>query len=1395
MNRAYKFILFTMLALSILPTSSFAQTNQVPLRQKVGARITISSSLPTAQPDEKMALSTAITSAAGSTSGVINGTPFQIISFSDGSVAVYRNGIQQFYSARASGVYLWVGGYAWGPAVPANRTMPNAYQELGVSGPIGDGSPDSPWMLSTRLVVPEPQLQIEQRISYVNGNDYIGYEWIVQNNSAVSQNYTLFHAGDLFLNGDDLGIGYYNPDTNAVGGRNRTQDQFELFVPATPPSAYEEASYSAIWSAISANGSPGSGFSNTTDTNYIDNGAGLQWANRILAAGESESIRDYVSFANTAINPALVADAERSTLNGAPTEVLADGRANATLTVTLLDSQGRPVPGKLVQIRSERPEDRIIQPSTQTDAQGRAQAEVRSDMVGNAVLIAEDLTDGITLNRQAIITFVEPPVSDFANTVRQFTQSGQDDIGQAADSTNQVTQVGRYFAVQRSSDLVKAVVGTLLDGLSLDSALSGFNASLASKSISHMNTPGYKAALNASWQGYTKNGSAERHFLKPLYDRMHNARVLTSPELYQVFKSSISYLGPKFAKKFATDLSGAGTRKIIEYVLTQTTDPFAEYAADMQELADSYSTELNVPRDELLAALPNLGLSSSEEAAYRTDMQGRKDANLALSKRIADQTAYMQRAKDAREAQAHNFWYNWGPFLAKNGAVIGATLVWDGPGYYIANLLGEGVGFAWNRWQDVKKLQEDGRMLFDSLAYLNGTEASLTLQRINQNTMNGLYLVKTHDVSVLPQVSLGLPTQYSTGTCRNWLGTKFVEDGSYTIVNVYNNTSEDVTLEAWATYQHKPGWFSTPVQLYREAPGIILSPQQNGVLRFDYRSGGEGDSPIDPSVVSITVIGSTSTGTYLVKNLDAQYVHPQHVDASGNPVDCWMGTTERQSASVANQNVPTVSFPLRSSIAQATDTDNRVLTVFAENPLTTALQAIIVQPIPSGMIVADAGGGMVSNGQIEWSQILGPGQPTLFTAILQPIDLATNGTLPGTQLNFTNPDTAEETQFATLEQALPPAIAADIDVALPDRITVSTPIDISINLHNRQSTGSLSGTMQLDIRSLDDMPLVFANQTLMLEPSATTQLTLTLDAPSTPGSYMIVGQLVGAPGAPRSFSALVRVEEAPTPPPTPAITFVSHRDGNDEIYRMDADGSNQLRLTNTMSAEGWPGMSADARQITFWSARDGNQEIYKMDADGGNQQRLTFNNAIDEAPAWSPDGHFIAFMSTRNGNNEIYVMDSDGNNQRRLTFNSADDNAPVWSPDGQLIAFRSRRDGNDEIYAMNADGSNQRQLTFNSADDRAPAWSPDGGSIAFHSRRDGNWEIYVINADGANPKRLTNSASTEQTPSWSPDGRQIVFMSTQSGNQDVYVMNVDGSNVQRLTFSSANDHSPGWWSR
>ncbi len=268
-------------------------------------------------------------------------------------------------------------------------------------------------------------------------------------------------------------------------------------------------------------------------------------------------------------------------------------------------------------------------------------------------------------------------------------------------------------------------------------------------------------------------------------------------------------------------------------------------------------------------------------------------------------------------------------------------------------------------------------------------------------------------------------------------------------------------------------------------------------------------------------------------------------------------------------------------------------------------------------------------------------------------------------------------------------------------------------------------------------------------------------------------------------------------PPPERILFVSDRyDGRAEVFVMNADGSELLRLTQGEGSEiaYAPKWSPDGTQIAFVSADD----MYLMNADGS-EPRLLLASAY--SPAWSPDGAQIAYVSnldSDNGTYELYVMNvsdgpnADGTGQTRLTDNLAHDMSPAWSPDGTQIAFVSNRDGDAEIYVMNADGSGQVNITNHSETDESPAWSPDGTQIVFTSGRDDNAEVYVMNADGSEQTRLTDNAAFDRSPVWSPDGTRIAFVSNRDMNMEIYVMNADGSGQTNLTNHSAHDTSPAW---
>jgi Tol biopolymer transport system component len=270
------------------------------------------------------------------------------------------------------------------------------------------------------------------------------------------------------------------------------------------------------------------------------------------------------------------------------------------------------------------------------------------------------------------------------------------------------------------------------------------------------------------------------------------------------------------------------------------------------------------------------------------------------------------------------------------------------------------------------------------------------------------------------------------------------------------------------------------------------------------------------------------------------------------------------------------------------------------------------------------------------------------------------------------------------------------------------------------------------------------------------------------------------------------------------IAFQTDRDRQDEIYVMNADGSDQrLLISNQWALDSMPAWSPEGNRIALASRERGKDfEISVVsvaeDLQGitGEVGKLTDNEFDDLHPTWSPDGRQIAFYSQRGNYSDIYVVDCDGTDENQLTETLSNDKDPAWSPDGKLIAFVSNRDNDNEIYVMKPDGSDQGALTENDSNEWSPAWSPDGSQIAFVTDRNGQQDLYLMGSDGGNVRRLTDdSYPWNDDPAWSPDGKLIAFRSNRNDQVDIYLIQVESSSIpQQLTHNSGidQDRAPTW---
>jgi Tol biopolymer transport system component len=249
-------------------------------------------------------------------------------------------------------------------------------------------------------------------------------------------------------------------------------------------------------------------------------------------------------------------------------------------------------------------------------------------------------------------------------------------------------------------------------------------------------------------------------------------------------------------------------------------------------------------------------------------------------------------------------------------------------------------------------------------------------------------------------------------------------------------------------------------------------------------------------------------------------------------------------------------------------------------------------------------------------------------------------------------------------------------------------------------------------------------------------------------------------------------------------------DSQYDIFRAQRDGSGLERLTDAEGYDAEAAYSPDGGKIVFCSLRDAYPvedlsadeqkqlesdpsyfgEIYIMNADGSNQKRLTDWPGYDGGSFFSPDGERIIWrhFNEEGALADVYTMRLDGSDRRRLTEFKSMSWAPYLHPSGQYAIFTSNKLGfsNFELFMVDAMGTKEPvQVSFTDGFDGLPVFSPDGNKLAWTTNRTHNnkSQIYIGKWDhqaalGAlkesperQPAEAKNTDTSSQAPYMTPD--------------------------------------------
>jgi hypothetical protein len=216
---------------------------------------------------------------------------------------------------------------------------------------------------------------------------------------------------------------------------------------------------------------------------------------------------------------------------------------------------------------------------------------------------------------------------------------------------------------------------------------------------------------------------------------------------------------------------------------------------------------------------------------------------------------------------------------------------------------------------------------------------------------------------------------------------------------------------------------------------------------------------------------------------------------------------------------------------------------------------------------------------------------------------------------------------------------------------------------------------------------------------------------------------------------------------------------------MNADGSNQKRLTTNAADDILPTFSADGARIAFSTDRNGNYDLYSMNTNGGDLKRLTSHPAHDLDPAWSPDNTRIAFSSDRRQAEddryffEVHTMPATGGTAARETNGSsveAHDFSPDWHPYvNQLTFTRSYgADDSDILFvdvATNAISARTGSNDLESGSVYSPSQGMIVGDLLWEQNVVGDWDIARATRTGIDPPFMVFEVEGDQLqPDWQP---------------------------------------------
>lgn len=169
------------------------------------------------------------------------------------------------------------------------------------------------------------------------------------------------------------------------------------------------------------------------------------------------------------------------------------------------------------------------------------------------------------------------------------------------------------------------------------------------------------------------------------------------------------------------------------------------------------------------------------------------------------------------------------------------------------------------------------------------------------------------------------------------------------------------------------------------------------------------------------------------------------------------------------------------------------------------------------------------------------------------------------------------------------------------------------------------------------------------------------------------------------------------------LAVVLTRDGNSQIYIVNADGSGLRRLSRSSGIDTEPTFTLDGKEIFFTSDRGGSAQVYRVSVEGGDARRVTFGGPFNARPQISPDGKSLAYITRRDKLFRVAVMEL-ASQRETLVSEGPKDDSPSFAPNSKWIIYSSRVGERDVLSAVSIDGKLRTRLSAEGSQVKGPAW-------------------------------------------------------------------------------------------